>query len=286
MASYTVREALAAFRRAPLLTGLSAAMIGLSLFVVGLFGVAAHNIKVQLDRIESRVEVVAYLQDDATDEEVQALTAEIRKIPQVRDVIYISRAQALELAKQQLSDFESMIADLDANPFPASLEVTLHPGQRSADVVHGVANTIGDYPFVEDVRFGQDWLDKVYLLRRVAGAAAVVVGVAFAAVAALIIGAAIRLAIFARRDEIAIMRLVGATDWFVRRPFLLEGLLTGILGSVLAVPATYAVYFFLSDAVVELEWMPQSWVVFGVLGGALFGTLASSRAVRNHLREI
>jgi cell division transport system permease protein len=179
-----------------------------------------------------------------------------------------------------------MLSDLDTNPFPASLEVTLNSGQRSADAVHHVASLVGDYPFVEDVRYGQDWLDKVYLLRRVAGAAAVVVGVAFAAVAALIIGAAIRLAIFARRDEIAIMRLVGATDWFIRRPFLLEGLLTGVLGSLLAIPATYAVYYFLSDAVVELEWMPQTWVILGVLGGALFGTYASARAVRNHLREI
>lgn len=286
MASYTVREALAAFRRAPLLTGLSAAMIALSLFVVGLFGVAAHNIKVQLDQIEARVEVVAYLRDDATQEEVALLQQEIEKIPQVREVLYVSRRQALELARQQLTDFESMLSDLDTNPFPASLEVTLHSGQRSADAVHHVARVVGDYPFVEDVRYGQDWLDKVYLLRRVAGAAAVVVGVAFAAVAALIIGAAIRLAIFARREEIAIMRLVGATDWFIRRPFLLEGLLTGILGSLLAVPATYAVYYFLSDAVVQLEWMPQTWVVLGVLGGALFGTYASSRAVRNHLREI
>lgn len=286
MASYTVREALAAFRRAPLLTGLSAAMIALSLFVVGLFGVAAHNIRVVLDRVESRVEVVAYLEDDAPLEDVDLLRAEILRIPQVRDVIYISRRQALELARRQLVDFESMLSDLEANPFPASLEVTLHPGQRDAEAVHRVADVIGDYPFVEDVRYGQDWLDKVYLLRRVAGASAIVVGGAFAAVAALIIGAAIRLAIFARRDEITIMRLVGATDWFVRRPFLLEGLLTGILGSLMALPATYGVYWFLSDAVVELDWMPPAWVAAGLAVGALFGTYASSRAVRKHLREI
>lgn len=286
MASYTVREALTAFRRAPLLTGLSAAMIALSLFVVGLFGVAAHNIRVVLDRVEARVEVVAYLRDDVTHDEIAVLREEIQKIPQVRDVLYVSREQAMHLARQELDDFQSVLSELDTNPFPASLEITLHPGQRSADAVHRVADVIRGYPFVEDVRYGQDWLDKVYLLRRVAGAAAIVVGGAFAAVAALIIGAAIRLAIFARREEIAIMRLVGATDWFIRRPFLLEGLITGILGALLALPATYGVFYFLSDSVVELEWMPQTWVVLGILGGALFGTYASSRAVRNHLREI
>jgi len=284
--SYSLREALAAFRRTPLLTGLSAAMIALSLFVVGLFGVAAHNIRMVLDQVESRVAVVAYLHDDATNAQIEVLETELARLPQVRDVLYITRTQAYELARAQLSGFESVFSELDGNPFPASLEVTLEPGQRDSDAVYRLADLIGEFPFVEDVRFGQDWLDKVYLLRRVAAAAAMVVGGAFAAVAALIIGAAVRLAIFARREEIAIMRLVGATDWFIRKPFLLEGLITGILGSLLALPATYLVYRLLSDAVVELDWMPPEWVLLGLLVGSLFGMIASSRAVHRHLQEI
>ena len=283
---YSLREALAAFRRAPLLTGLSAGMIALSLFVVGLFGVAAHNIRLVLDQVESRVAVVAYLHDDATGDQIDTLQAEIRNLSQVRDVIYISRRQAYELAREQLTGFEEVFSELDGNPFPASIEITLEPGQRSVDAVYTLAGIVGDFPFVEDVRFGQDWLDKVYLLRRVAAAAALVVGGAFAAVAALIIGAAIRLAIFARRDEIAIMRLVGATDWFIRKPFILEGLITGLLGSLLALPGTYLVFRLLSDSVVELEWMPPLWVVLGLVVGSLFGVFASSRAVHRHLREI
>ncbi len=283
---HSLREALAAFRRAPLLTGLSAAMIGLSLFVVGLFGVAAHNIRLVLDQVESRVAVVAYLHDDITGQQIEALQDEARKLDQVRDVVYISRAQAYELAREQLTGFESIFAELDGNPFPASIEVTLQPGQRNVDAVRRTADLLAGLPFVEDVRYGQDWLDKVYLLRRVAAAAALVVGGAFAAVAALIIGAAVRLAIFARRDEIAIMRLVGATNWFIRRPFLLEGLLTGILGSLMALPATYVVFRLLSDAVVHLEWIPTSWVVLGLLVGSLFGAFASSWAVHRHLQEI
>jgi len=283
---YALREALAAFRRAPLLTGLSASMIALSLFVLGLFGVAAHNIRLVLDQVESRVEVVAYLRDDASRTAVDELQQELLERREIRDVIYISRTQAFELARQELDDFETIFADLDSNPFPASLEVTLNPGQRSGDAVRAIAESIETYPFVEDVRYGRDWLDKVYLLRRVAGAAAMVVGGAFAAVAALIIGTAVRLAIFARRDEIAIMRLVGATDWFIRKPFLLEGLFTGALGSIAALPATYAVYRLLSDSVVELEWVPDSWVIMGLAIGAVFGLFATSFAVRRHLREV
>jgi cell division transport system permease protein len=283
---YSLREALAAFRRTPVLTGLSAAMISLSLFVVGLFGVAAHNIRLVLDQVESRIEVVAYLHDDATYEDVQAIETEIRGLPNVRDVLFVSRRQALEIARTQLEGFETVFSELEDNPFPASLEISLEPGQRSPEAIHRVADAVADFPFVEDVRFGQEWLDKVFLLRRVAAASAFIVGGAFAVVAAIIIGAAIRLAIFARREEIAIMRLVGATGWFIRRPFLLEGLFTGVIGSAVAFGATYLVYRLLSGSVVELEWIPLSWVLAGVVIGSLFGVLASSRAVRRHLQDV
>jgi cell division transport system permease protein len=282
----SVREALVAFKRAPLLTGLSVAMIGLSLFVLGLFGVAAYNVQIVLDQVESRVEVVGYLRDDVRPDQVDALRAELEAMPHVRDVLHISRRQALELARVQLRDFESVFMDLESNPFPASIEVTLQPGQRTADAVHDIVAAVAAHPFVEDVRYGQDWLDKVYLLRRVAAASALVVGGAFAAVAALIIGAAIRLAIFARREEIAIMRLVGATNGFIRKPFLLEGLLAGALGGLVALPATYFVFKLLSDAVVDLVWLPDSWILSGMLLGAAFGMAASAVSVRRHLREI
>ncbi len=284
--TYAIREALAAFRRAPVLTGLSAAMIGLSLFVLGLFAVTAHNVRSVLRQVESRVEVVAYLRDDADRDAVLQAQAELQAQPEVREVLYVSRSQALEIARQELEELSTVFADLDVNPLPASLEIALHPGQEGPDVVTAVAARVRSYPFVEDVRYGREWLDKVFLLRRVAGAAALVVGGAFAAVAVLIIGAAIRMAIFARREEITIMRLVGATDGFVRRPFLLEGLITGLLGAALALPLTYGLFRILSDAVFELEWIPAAWIGYGFAAGGILGVLASWSAVRRHLQEI
>jgi cell division transport system permease protein len=285
--AHSIRESLSGFRRAPLLTGLAVSMIALSLFVLGLFGVAAYNIQLVLNQVEARVEVVAYLRNDARDDQVEAMRGEVAALPHVRDVLYVSRRQALELARVQLRGFESIIADLETNPFPASLEIAVQPGQRSADAVHGIAAALEAYPFVEDVQYGQDWLEKVYLLRRVAGAASVVVGGAFAAVAALIIGAAIRMAIFARRDEISIMRHVGATNGYIRRPFLLEGLIAGALGGLAALPATYMVFRVLSDSVVEdLVWLPDLWIVAGILVGSLFGMAASGVAVDRHLQEV
>ena len=190
------------------------------------------------------------------------------------------------MAKRELEEVRSLFLELESNPLPASFEIRLKPGFRDPATVREVAALIGAYDFVEEVQYGRDWLEKVHLLRRVAAAAALVVGGAFALVAALIIGAAVRLAIFARRNEIAIMRLVGATDAFIRAPFLLEGLITGVLGAVLALVATWVTYRVLTDSVFPLSWLPDLWIVAGLAGGGLLGVLASAASVRRYLREI
>jgi cell division transport system permease protein len=283
---YVFREALRAFRRAPLLAGLSAGMIALSLFLVGLFGLAAYNIKRVLERIEARVEIVAYIRDGAWPESINEARTQIAEYPEVREVSYISKAAALLKAKRELPEFESLFGDLDSNPLPASLEVMLKPNQRGTAAVESVAERIRKYDFVDDVRYGGEWLDKVYLLRRVAATATLILGAAFAIVASLIIGAAIRMAIYARRDEIAIMRLVGATEGFVRQPFLVEGVLTGILGGMAALGVTWIAFIVVSRSVFQLEWLPVSWTGAGVAAGAFVGVVASAIAVRRHLREV
>ncbi|HEY0808612.1 MAG TPA: permease-like cell division protein FtsX [Longimicrobiales bacterium] len=283
---YALREALNAFRRAPMLTGLSAIMIALSLLVVALFGLVTYNIRRELDLVEARVEIVAYLRDSADYATVRLAQQDIDKMPQVRETRYISRAQALEIARMELPEFRTLFAGLEGNPLPASIEVSLQPGQHGPEAVKAVADRIAAYQFVEQVNYGQDWLGPVYLLRRVAGVAAVVLGAAFALVAALIIGAAVRMAIFARRDEILIMRLVGATDGFVRRPFLIEGLITGLLGGALALGATYLIYNALTPRVFKMEWLPDTWLAGIIIAGGVLGSLASAVAVRRHLREI
>jgi cell division transport system permease protein len=261
-------------------------MIALSLLVVGLFGIAAHNVRRVLDRVESRVEVVAYLRDNANFGAVVAAQEEMKKTAGVREVRYISRERALEIARSELPEFQQIFGTLEGNPLPASIEVAMQPQQGSPDAVVNVAKRLSQYPFVEEVQFGREWLDKVYLLRRVAGAATLIMGGAFALVAALIIGAAIRIAVFARRDEISIMRLVGATDSFVRRPFQIEGLLAGVAGAITALLLTYVAFRLTSRSLFQLEWMPASWMSSILALGGVLGGLASNIAVRRHLREI
>jgi len=149
-----------------------------------------------------------------------------------------------------------------------------------------VASAADELPIVEETQYGREWVDRLYALSRLAGITVVVIGSAFAVVGALIIGTAIRIAIFARRDEIYIMRLVGAKDGFIRRPFLLEGAFTGVVGGAVATALTWATFQTLHQFMDDLSWIPLTWVFAGIAAGGFFGMLASAVAVRRHLREV
>ncbi len=278
-----LREALAAFRRAPLLGGLSITAISLSLLILGLFGLSAHNIGAAISDVERRVEVVGYLTEDASEDRIRIATAEIEGFPEVEEVRYVSKTEALLDATRELPEFSDVFADLEVNPLPASLELRLRPGFRDPEAVEAVAGRLAGYEFVDDVRFGQAWVERIFALRRIAGGGAGVLGGAFAVVAVLLITTTVRMAIQARSTQIEIMQTVGATEGYIQRPFLLEGAITGLLGGLLALVVTRAAYGLIQSRLVRLEWLPDHWVVVGVVAAAALGMLAAGYAVRREL---
>jgi cell division transport system permease protein len=283
---YAVREAFAAVRRAPMLIVLSVVAIALCLAVLGLFGLTAHNIHLAIEQVEERVEVVGYLHDGVTEEQVLQARQQLEALPDVLEVAYVSKEQALQFAMRDLAEFRDAYSELEANPLPASLDVRLRPGQRSPERVERVAQQLGAMAFVEDVRFGGEWIERIFMLRRVAAGGAAILGGAFALVAVVVIAASIRIAVFARREEISIMRIVGATDGFIRRPFLLEGFATGLLGGVLALGLTYLAWLGVNRSLIAVEWLPTVWIWAGIVTGAMMGLVASVVAVRRHLRVL
>jgi cell division transport system permease protein len=283
---YSLREALAAFRRSPLLVLLSIVAIALSLFVAGLFGLTAYNIRLAIDHLEDRVEVVGYLADGFTEEQLRQAQLEVRELPEVLEVSYVSREAALAAAIQDLAEFREVYANLEVNPLPASLEVRLRPGHRSPESVERVARFLTGLAIVDDVRFGREWIERIFSLRRVAAGGAGILGGAFALVAVVVIAAAVRIAVFARREEISIMRLVGATNGFVRLPYLLEGLLAGVLGGSLSLVLTYAAYTAIDSSFIRLAWLPPLWIGTGLVSGIALGLLAAAVAVHRHLKAV
>ncbi|HEX3867363.1 MAG TPA: permease-like cell division protein FtsX [Gemmatimonadaceae bacterium] len=279
-----LRTAIAAFRRAPLLSALSITTIAFSLFAFGLFGLVALNIRDALQRVEERVELRAFVADSATTEQLTTAADAIARYPQVLKVEIVTKQEALARARKELGEFQDVF---DAEFLPASLDVRLKPGFRDPASVRAVADRLRDVPFVDDVRFGEEWITQLYRLRNIAGVAGVALGLAFAAVAIIIIGATIRMAVLARSREISIMRLVGATDGFIRRPFLIEGSIKGILGGALALVLTYFAMRVLEQYLhVETAFFDERLASLGLLFGMLIGLAGSAVSVGRHLRKV
>lgn len=284
------REALLSFRRAPLLSTLSITTIAFSLFTVGLFGLVAINLRQALQGLEERVEIVAFVLRGTPAETITLATQDIAAFPEVQEVTYVTEEQALARARRELVEFRDAYRDLQVNPLPASIEVRLKPGNRDAATVDRVAQRLRGFGFVNDVRYGREWVQKLDHLRNITGVVGLVIGLAFAAVAVVIIGVTIRLTLLQRAREIAIMRLVGATNWFIRGPFLLEGALKGLLGGLLSLVLCYAGYLLFRDqsggAFAGLIFFLPYQMVAVVLFGVLLGLGGSLVSVGRHLRHV
>lgn len=280
----SLRSAFTAFRRAPLLSILSVTTIAFSLFAFGLFGLVALNIRKALEKVEDRVEIRAFIADKAPMEDVAAATDEIAKYPEVARVDLVTQQEALERAKRELGEFKDVF---EFEFLPASLDVKLKPGFRDPATVRKVADRLRNYGFVDDVRYGEEWITQLYRLRNIAGVAGAVLGLAFAGVAVIIIGATIRMAVLARSREISIMRLVGATNGFIRRPFLIEGSIKGIMGGVLALFMTFLSMQALERYLhFETVFFSTRIAFLGLACGALIGIAGSAASVSRHLKHI
>jgi cell division transport system permease protein len=283
------REALLSFRRAPLLSALSVTTIAFSLFTVGLFGLIALNLREALRDLEERVEVVAFVLRGTPPESITLASDDIATFPEVLTVTYVTEDEALTRARRELVEFRDAYRDLQVNPLPASLEIRLREGYRDAAHAAVVAERVRGFSFVEDVRFGRDWVEQLDDLRDLAGILGLVIGGVFAAVAVVIIGVTIRLTLLQRAREIHIMRLVGATNWFIRGPFLLEGALKGLLGGGLAIVLCYAGYLAFRNNTSVLGglvfFQPHHMLVI-LLFGVLLGLFGSMVSVGRHLRNV
>lgn len=277
------REVALAFRRAPLLGVLGVVTIAFSLFAFGLFGLVAINIRTALREVEDRVEIRAFLVEGARDAQIDELIQRMQRNPAVADVGYVSPDSALARARAELEEFRDV---MDGAFLPGSVELRLKEGQRDPATVEEISRRLRTYPVVEDVRYGREWVEKLYRIRNIAALAGTVLGGVFAMVAVIIIGSTIRMAILARTREIEIMRLVGATNGFVRLPYLIDGTLKGVAGGVLALAMAWGTTSLLTASLMRTQFFTGQQMLLGVAAGGVLGLLGSWFSVGRHLRQV
>jgi cell division transport system permease protein len=237
-----VRTALSGLRASPVTTGIAVITIGVSLVLVGAFALLLANMEELLARFGDDLQVTAYLEDGLDAAQVDALLRTALTVEGVQSARVVSKQEALERFRAGVGRGSALLEGLGENPLPASLELTLAPEQRSAEGMARVVGSLSGLPGVGEIASGQDWVEgylrALALLRAVGWGLALILALA----TLLIVGNTIRLAVFARRDELEILALVGASRAFVNAPFLLEGLLQGALAGALALGLLYALF--------------------------------------------
>jgi cell division transport system permease protein len=237
-----VRTAIRGIASSPVTSGVSVVTIGVTLVLVGAFALLLRNMEELLDQFGDDLRVTAYLESDVSGEALRALEDRVRTIPGVEDVESLSQDEALERFRASVGSGSALLDGLDVNPLPASLEISLRDDRRSAEGMEAVASAIEGLAGVESLSSGRDWVEGYLRAVALVRGVGVGLGIILALATLLIVANTIRLGVFARRDELEILSLVGASRPFVQTPFLLEGLVQGAAGGAIALGLLYALF--------------------------------------------
>lgn len=298
---YFFRESLTGFKR-NLSTALGSIItIFLSLLIIGIFCICGVIINNVVTSVENQVSITAYVADDASEQDINAVEQYIQELPGVESVDFTTKDQALENFTNSMTSNPDIVAQLDGeNPLPASIDVNLSEAQSVSDIANRILENetfvkICDNPDdpSDSLQYGQKTVDKLFSLTNAIRYIGIGLIVVLVLIAFIFINNTIRLAILARRKEIAIMRLVGASNGFIRGPFLAEGALHAIIGALLAIGVIELIRIFALPRVTSaLPWLPINvepttfiFIYVTLLcAGLVIGLLGSVFAMRRYLK--
>lgn len=284
-----VREGLLNLKRNGWMTFASLSAVTVTLLLLGVFLLLAYNVQEFSKQIESQVEMNVMVKDGASRAESLELERQIKALPGVGSVTFIPKEEGFKQMLEKFKGYEDMLAGIEQeNPLPDKFIVKAQDPLQTK----GLADQIVQFPLVKKVNFGEETVEQLFTateFTRNAGAV-FVFGLIFTAL--FLISNTIKVTIFARRKEIEIMRLVGATNWFIRWPFLIEGLMIGVLGSLVPIAVIGFAYHYLFEQYPSLlvfklaPFDPLFYMVAGTLVGigALIGMIGSVMSISRFLR--
>lgn len=270
--------------------------ITLALLIVSLFLLLFVNLENAAEAWSEKVQVTVYFDRELNSQEQMDLKNSIQKLPETSKVVWVSREDALKRFKDRLKGQESLLEGVSSEILPASFEISLKKNSRGTTAVDVYVNKLKSISGIGEIQYGEEWVRRFntfMTFMRIVGA---LVGGFLVLAVVFIVSNTIQLTVYSRRDELEIMSLVGATRPFIKAPFLLEGLIQGIVGGTLALTLLGSLYLlFLHNAgnflsfnpvTAELAFLSPMYCTVLVLAGALLGFLGSLAAVRRFINEI
>lgn len=289
-AKYFVKDSLRSLNRNKTISIASMATVAATLFILGVFILTLININLGIVGVESKVEVKAFLKDDINITQQKDLLNKIKSINGVTDEIYESKTQALNNLKTQLGEQnKGLLEGLDSsNPMPASYTIKVDKPETISKVVAAIQDSKG----IDSIKDGREVVNKIIVITNTIKWVGGTIFIILIGVSLFLIGNTIKITVYARRREIGIMKYIGATDWFIRWPFIIEGMLIGFIGSIVAIILVYYAYNFaymkVSLGTIMMQLQPPGFILTGmlwifILSGILIGAVGSIIAIRKFL---
>ena len=287
---YIVRETMISLKRNSWMSFASIGTVAVSLFVLGMFLILVVNMNRMVASLESQVEISVYIRDEVSDSGIHALEERITQMQGVESGKYVDRETAMKRFRERLGDQQFLLDSLgETNPLPNSFEVRI----LRPDMVRTAAEAIAEMPGVETAKYGQDVVEHLFDITRLVRLFGLALMFVLAMATLFIISNTIRLTVFARRKEIAIMKYVGATDWFIRWPFLLEGIVLGCLGGIVAAIVLRGAYRVIAAKIYDtlaffpllpenpfLHYVTAAILICGMFVGALGSTISLKKFLK------
>lgn len=291
---YFVREGLSGLKKNLLMTMASIVAVAACISILSFSYCVGSNLQYMLNQMEDSIGISVFLKGELTGEEIEKMKTEISKIDHVENVQYISPTDALDELKKDWGADEDIFVGLDDenNPLSHSFQISLDKIENQNGVLTALENVDG----IDNVRHGQTETELLMKANRIFSAASVIVMLLLGVISVMIIMNTIRISVVNRRVEINIMKYVGATDWFIRWPFVIEGIIIGLVGAVVPLLIGFPIYAKVTSAI--YEYLPVIKFIqfrltgdvfgflfpFGIVFGIGLGVIGSVTSIRKHLR--
>ena len=277
-------------RRNGLMSLASISTVALSLFILGVFACGVVNLNNLASHLERQVQISIYLKDNLTTPQVMELGKKLKALPDLKEIEFVTKDEAMKRFKERLGEQQQLVDSLDGhNPLPTSYVLTFN----TPDQVKSTAELVSKYPEVESTHYGQDVIEQIFEVTKIIRIGGIILIGFLAGATLFIISNTIRLTVFARRKEIGIMKYVGATNGFIRWPFLLEGMFLGAIGGIIAGLATWQFYQYVTAQVVAnfafmplVPLMPFIYQLSGGLVGVgiIVGAIGSTISLKQYMK--
>jgi cell division transport system permease protein len=293
--NYFFNKALQGIREAPVLHVITVGTICISLVIFGSFLMILHNLNLWMDTLGgSRIKVTAYLKKGVSSAEVRSVKKAVQGFPEVRTVRFVSKEEALSRLKAELGPQAGILEGIKDNPLPASFEVNLKKGSQNNEAIKKLALRLKSFKGVKEVLYGQEWLQRLWSFINLLKLWGAGIGGLLMLAVIFIVSNTIKLAVFTRQEEIEIMRLVGATESFIKAPFIIEGMIQGLFGALFAVAALFLLFWVATPAFeaypqisligIRLDFLPLNRILQICAGGVAVGIFGSFISLLRFMR--